>query len=76
MPVHKFKLADRMEFVGSSHGRGPLGMKGKVIALDGGIGKPVGVEFDKPVEKGHSCDGKGKPGLCRWALDEELKATT
>lgn len=41
--AHKFKLKDRVEYAEKGQ---PNSLKGSVVALDGGSGKPVGVEFD------------------------------
>jgi hypothetical protein len=71
--AHKWKLKQRVEFVGKN---GPSLVKGAVVALDGGLGKPVGVEFDADVFHGHSCDGKAKNGRGWWCLDEELREAT
>lgn len=71
--AHKWKLKQRVEFIGKN---GPSLCKGTVVALDGGPGKPVGVMFDKEIPHGHSCDGKADQRTGWWCLDEELIEAT
>lgn len=45
----------------------------EVLAVTPVPGKTVGVLFDNEVPSGHSCDGRGPNGRCRWyAADHVL----
>lgn len=63
-------VGDRVAYTGWEQ-RPRIGLVGKVVALDVGPGKPVGVEFEVRIG-GHSCDDAGKNGNCWWVTPEHL----
>lgn len=66
----KIDKGDRVAYTGREL-KPRIGGVGKVVALDGGPGKEIGVEFEVKIG-GHSCDGNGKEGFCWWAKADEL----
>lgn len=67
----KYKIGDKVRVKKSLDGINLKGKIGKVIAM--GEHYDYGIEFDKPIAKGHNCDGRGKCGCCRWGYERELE---
>jgi GNAT superfamily N-acetyltransferase len=71
MSISDFQIGDRVLYTykGLTGGMIELdGLKGTVVSL-GGI---VGVQFDKKFGVGHSCNGRGMDGHCRYLYSPEL----
>lgn len=71
----KFKVGDRVRAIDCVDGRKLAGQTGTVIDISGCFGDyDIGVEFDNLVPIwGHSCDGKGNVGHCRWGYEREFE---
>lgn len=63
-------VGDRVAYTGWEM-KPRIGLVGKVVALDVGPGKSVGVEFEVRIG-GHSCDGAGRDGWCWWVTAETV----
>jgi len=51
---------------------------GKIVSLDVGVGKMVGVELDMPADgyafyDAHSCDGAAKDRRGWWTIEENVE---
>jgi len=75
----KFKVGDWVKVIDATHEgfissveKDIIGKVGKIIEV-GDI--CVGVEFTEYVD-GHSCEGRGKIGYCRYLLEDEIKKIT
>ena len=68
----KFKIGDRVRVKNCFDG---INLKGKIgTVIRKGKRCDYGVEFDEPIELvGHSCDGMGKRGHCRYGYESELE---
>ena len=64
-------IGDKVIAKGKVDGLNLKGSKGKVVDID--EDDMVGIEFEKEFEKGHSCDGLGKDGYCRWCPKGSFK---
>ena len=67
----KYKIGDKVRVKERLDGINLKGRTGKVIAI--GEHYDYGIEFDEPISEGHSCDGRGKRGCCRWGYEGELE---
>lgn len=47
----------------------------RVIAVTDEPGKHLGVEFEYPVQNGHTCDLRGTPLCCLWVLPSHIVST-
>lgn len=48
------------------------GTTGLVVANRSARRHTVGVEFNTTVPGGHSCDGAGRPGACKWLAPSQI----
>ena len=67
----KNKIGDKVRAKKYLDGINLKGKIGKVVAI--GEMYDYGIEFDEPIERGHSCACKGKNGYCRWCYERELE---
>ena len=69
--MKKFKVGDRVKCIKPFDGAEEcVGLYGTIICFDDSY--DCGVEFDKNIY-GHSCNGKGKGGHCRYGNFDELE---
>ena len=68
-----FDIGDRVIAIKAIDGN--ISTKGKTgtIIASKHLGNSVGIEFDEPIEGGHSCDNRGKRGYCWWGYEYEIK---
>ena len=67
----KFKVGDRVRVKNCFDG---INLKGKIgTVVKKGKRYDYGVEFDEPIENGHSCDGMGRDYHCRYGYENELE---
>lgn len=50
-----------------------FGLRGVIVDLDDSRKHNIGVEFYSRVSNGHSCDGEGQEGRCRWHSEAQLQ---
>jgi len=67
----KFKIGDKVRVI-KKRGNVEVGMKGTIVVMDKSA-LPIGVEFEKEFEGGHSLLGKCKEGFGYWLDSEELE---
>lgn len=70
MEMNKFKVGDRVKYVGTDSDY--KGKVGTIVVIDDDD-PPCGVEFDEKVCGGHSLEGKCKGGYGRWLELEEIE---
>ncbi len=73
--MREFKIGDRVRVIDTFSGKDMKNKVGTVVDLDKKVFLQwdIGVEFDEPLGlEGHSCNGKGKHGFCRWGFKREL----
>lgn len=69
--MKKFKVGDRVRVKNCFDG---VNLKGKIgTVVKEGKRYDYGVEFDEPIENGHSCDGMGRNYHCRYGYENELE---
>jgi hypothetical protein len=44
----------------------------KILDIVLEVGYPVAVEFEGPIQGGHSCEKRGKLGHCRWVMPGDV----
>jgi hypothetical protein len=74
--MKEFKIGDRVRVIDTFANKDMKNKVGTVVDFDENIFClwEIGVEFDEKLDwGGHSCDGKGKQGFCRWGLKRELE---
>ena len=64
----KFKVGDRVRAIGDVDKVDLTGKTGTVIEIRNTC-YDIGVEFDEKFFWGHSCNGNGKNGYCRYGND-------
>jgi hypothetical protein len=62
-------LGDRVRVIDRVDGLQMTDMEGTVIWVSD---NQIGVEFDERFDEGHSCNGRGKNGYCRFAYVDEV----
>lgn len=67
----EFRIGDRVAVASDGYEKYGVyrGDEGVVVGRDRPL---IGVEFDNPIEKGHSCHGKATPGYGLWILSQNL----
>lgn len=69
-----FKVGDRVVCVNSAYGNTDTnGKHGKVVYGDFSCESNIAVEFDKPIERGHSCSERHKDGHCWYCPPGDLR---
>ena len=68
-----FDIGDRVIAIKAVDGN--ISTKGKTGTIIAGKHNrfSVGIEFDEPIEDGHSCDNRGKYGYCWWGHEFEIE---